>query len=391
MAEKKKPTREVKDSLLSQRTKPEELRDSFILTGNPSFDIAISNGRGIPVGAFFMITAAKGTGKTTLCYDLVGKLLRRHKASKVPFKVVHLDIEGSKSLAGAFNLDEFVTSGDLLHMTGPVTYKRLEEMYFDIIDKKVPEYKNTKVIILDSIKNVTTDSMIDKDCEKAHYGLTAKAETEFFTKMVPLCLQHGITTILINHEKVVQGQVDFKGNAIKTEAGSDAAKYFSSALLRMTKKTDSKDIDLSKKTVSGMHGNIELADKYIVIMTSPEKNRYCRIGPVEMLVEYGKRIIDAQPVRDLLISNKLIKESGKGLMLDDAIAPDNFKGKELTRKEIRTFVSTYEPGLITYLQGHGMYQFEPALKPGEVKKDEDGWYGMTKEEEKDFCKKLKGK
>jgi hypothetical protein len=38
-----------------------------------------------------------------------------------------------------------------------------------------------------------------------------------------------------------------------------------------------------------------------------------------------------------------------------------------------------------------MYQFRPALKPGVVVRDEDGWYGLTEAEEKDFVKKLKGK
>ena len=346
------------NDLLNQRTGPEDLEDTFILTDNVAFDIAVSNGRGLPVGAFIMIAAPKGTGKSTLCYDLIAKLLNKHKSNGIPFQAIHIDIEGSKSLANNFGLGDYIKSGDLIHITGPVTYTKLEKLYQKVIrgDEVV---KNVKLVIIDSIANVTTDTMIDKSVEAGHFGLTAKAATEFFTKVTPYCSRHGVTTIMINHEKVDPTALAIPGRGTpKKEAGSDAAKYFSSVLLRLSKKTGANNDGINKHSVKTMQGLEQIADKFKVVLKCPEKNRFCNIGDVEMLVKSGKRIIDEYTIKNILLHSGLIAKSGNYYILDDIIKKPNMTKDKLSIKELNGHISSIKDWLIDYLRLNNLYRWD---------------------------------
>lgn len=376
MAAKKKSAEEVlkekKGGLLGRKTKPNELVDKFMYTDNVAFDIAVSNGKGLPLGVFLMIAAPKGVGKTSLCCSLMQNLLKKHKDNGIPFQVIYIDIEGSKTLANNFGLAEFIESGNLIHITGAVTYAELEELYTDVLKGK-EEVKDVKLIFIDSIANVTTDKMIEKGVEDAHFGITAKAATEFFTKMTPFCVSKEITTIMINHEKVDQeAGKDFTGKSAKKEAGSDAAKYFSSALLRLSKKTSASNDGINKFSINTMSGKKEITDKFKVTIKSPDKNRFCNIGEVEMLVKGGARVIDEYPIKCILLNSGLVKNPSAGYYtLDALIAPEGQEDKKLTTKEFNKYISTNKQWFIEFLRQKDLYRWDLQ----KVEEDPDGYQG----------------
>ena len=62
----------------------------FIETGNIGFDLALSNGKGIPVGASVLLWADPGCGKSTILADVSKRLLKRSKKNNIPFKVLYI-------------------------------------------------------------------------------------------------------------------------------------------------------------------------------------------------------------------------------------------------------------------------------------------------------------
>lgn len=352
----KKASKKDLPDLVKDRATTDNFSDTFLLTGNIAFDLAISNGKGLPVGDFIMISSPRGCGKTTLCFDLISRLLKKHKENNIPFKVMHIDIEGSSTLAESFGLKDYLDN-ELVYHPGQVTFAKLENLYNSIIGGQHEVTKDIKVIIIDSIAGVTTQGMVDKDVEKAHFGLVAKAASEFFKKFTPLCKEHGITTIMINHEKVQQGVTNFQGGAVKTEAGGDAAAYMSTCLLRLSKRQGGNDADLKKVNRKTILGVAKTSDKFVVVIKSPDKNRYCRIGEVEMYVQAGKCIINYNILKKILENVGLLKKSGLGFVLDDEIALPEVSGVKLDKKELKGYLDKYEKGIMEYLISNNLFKY----------------------------------
>ena len=60
----------------------------FLETGNIGFDMALSNGLGMPLGSSILIWAEPACGKTTLFADVSKRLIKLHKAKGEVFKVL---------------------------------------------------------------------------------------------------------------------------------------------------------------------------------------------------------------------------------------------------------------------------------------------------------------
>jgi len=355
-AHKKEPDKKDLPELVKGRATVDNFSDTFLLTGNIAFDLAISNGKGLPVGDFIMVTSPRGCGKTTLCFDLISRLLKKHKENKIPFKVMHIDIEGSSTLAESFGLKDYLDN-ELIYHPGQVTFAKLENLYNSIISRQHEVTKDIKVIIIDSIAGVTTQGMVEKDVEKAHFGLVAKAASEFFKKFTPICKERGITTIMINHERVQQGVTNFQGGAVKTEAGGDAAAYMSTCLLRLSKRQGGNDTELKKVNRKTILGLAKTSDKFVVVIKSPDKNRYCRIGEVEMYVQAGKCIINYNILKKILENVGFLKKSGIGYILGDEIALPEVRGVKLDKKELRSYLNKYEKGIMEYIISNNLFHY----------------------------------
>ena len=82
----KKEEKVVQTSLTQENKKYlESLADpdpdtSFIETGNIGFDMALSNGLGLPIGSSVLLWAAPACGKTTLFADVSKRLIKIHKS-----------------------------------------------------------------------------------------------------------------------------------------------------------------------------------------------------------------------------------------------------------------------------------------------------------------------
>ena len=155
--------------------------NNFRYTGNTAFDLAVSNGRGLPLGAFIMLYAGRAVGKSTICCDIAKRMIEQGIETDVPCKVLYLDMEGSMGLVENMGLVPYMDSGHFIYNSGTLTVKRLEEIYNDILEGK-DSFKDVKLVIIDSLKTLTTESMLKKDVEKSHYGLPQKALSEFLLK-----------------------------------------------------------------------------------------------------------------------------------------------------------------------------------------------------------------
>lgn len=356
--------------------------NSFIYTGNASFDIAVSDGRGMPLGTFITLFAARATGKTTLCLDIAKRLLDTHKEKNEPYKIYYIDVEGSLDLVESMGLLEYCDSGDFLYNAAlDVTFNQLEQLYRDILGGKVAELKDVKLVIIDSIGEITTQDFIDKKVEKGSYGPKQKACAELLGKIQGACLEKGLTTLLISHEKEdsAAGTV-FTGPA-KRESGGKAVGFSSSIILRLGKKVGEDKLYVKKIKYKTIHGDILVPKYYKVTFKSSEKNRYGRLGSeVEMLVEPGKRCVNSFIIHAILESNGLLKSrdrgnKGKGFILIDELLAPELRGVEMNAQELHKFISKHEKALIyDYLIPKGFFKYNIG---GEIEDDEDNPFEET--------------
>ena len=379
MAEPKKRPRLLDSSLSSKEF---DNLNSFIYTGNTSFDLAVSDGKGMPVGAFITLFAARATGKTTICCDIAKRLIEQHKEKGIPYKVCYIDAENSLDLVKSMGLAEHLDSGDFIYNAGKtITYNQLEELYRDILDgSKDKKGKDIKLVIIDSITEITTEAMLEKTVEKGSYGPNQKACAEFLRKFQGKCMEKGVTTLVISHEVEDKDTAASWGGPKKLEAGGKAVGYSSSVLLKLTKKISEETKDgvyvkkVSQKTI---HGEIKEAKYYRVALRSTEKNRYGRVGAeVEMLVEPGKKCVNGFIIHAILSSNGLLKTKKKGNQkfhtLDDSLLPPELKGVEMTTKELLEHFKKYEDDIIyDYIIPQGLLKYNIGEEIEDDEEDED--------------------
>ena len=107
----------VTDSMeLIKSTLDKEKETNFISTGNIGFDFALSEGRGLPLGASILLWADPGCGKSTLLADISRRLLDIHKSKDQPFKVLYIAAEGSRELMVSMGLQEYMKSKDFIYV-----------------------------------------------------------------------------------------------------------------------------------------------------------------------------------------------------------------------------------------------------------------------------------
>lgn len=143
-------------SLASEIERPEMVR-----TGWPSLDHAIG---GIPTGRISYIWGPRGVGKTTLCYCIAARYLRRGS-------VLYIDAERSFDKSWAFNF---------------IQERRFDDRFFvvepargggeGIVDAMIAALKSDAppaLIVIDSISSVTGSKVLNRDMDKALMGLDA--------------------------------------------------------------------------------------------------------------------------------------------------------------------------------------------------------------------------
>ena len=82
----------------------------YLQTGNLGFDLALTDGKGIPIGGSILLWSTPGVGKTTVVGDICKRLLLQTEGSEEPFRIMYIDTEGSKELLYHLGLKEFMDS-----------------------------------------------------------------------------------------------------------------------------------------------------------------------------------------------------------------------------------------------------------------------------------------
>ncbi len=363
-------------------TSSEETEMSFIETGNMLIDLGLTNGLGIPQGGYLLFYSPPSVGKSTLMLDCSARLIKRHKAIKVPYKVAYFDIEGSKGLLNTIRfsddpdekVSDFINSGDLLYRGGSLTYEYLGDFFKKLLSSKPPtRLKDIKFIVIDSISSVISATLLDNNCEKNNFGLNAKSRSVFLQQYVPQLEAKGITLVSICQVRDNQGAglFDEKDRYAVTKADV----HYASIISKLSKRVSDKEI--KKVKVQTCFGEETITEKYILTLSTKGKtckNRFFRLPDVSTLVHYGKNIHNWHILRRMLEGigyiYKPTKKSNIYLLSDEL--PVKSAKEKLTLRELNVFVHENRGELISFLKERDQYKL--VLSSQEVEDDNNDEY-----------------
>ena len=148
----------VAESLkLIENTMEDKEPTRYLPTGNIGFDLAVTEGKGLPIGSSILFWADPGCGKSTLVGDISKRLLDCSKKSGEPFKVLYLAAEGSEELMRGLGLGEYMDSKDFIYVEKSLTWRQVEIFYNEILNGQNPACKDVKLIVIDSVNNILSD------------------------------------------------------------------------------------------------------------------------------------------------------------------------------------------------------------------------------------------
>jgi RecA/RadA recombinase len=184
------------------------------IDGEKKFELGLSD------GSINMLISDSGVGKTTLACQIANNIVAPFgKNGLILYEQAEVgtNIQRMKNLSGLFSNKDFVDrfiprdAG----ITTESVYKRVKMMHDlkvenaqeftydtglkDLRGKSVIKFIPT-VMIVDSVKMVLTDGTLSKDnSDNMEGAVNAKANSNYYTRMVPLCREANIIMILINH------------------------------------------------------------------------------------------------------------------------------------------------------------------------------------------------
>ena len=183
------------------------------IDGDQRFELGISD------GSINMFISDSGIGKTTLTTQIGCNIIRQFDNAVCFYEQAEVgtNIQRIKNLTG-FRTNEEFTKRFIVRDSGITIqslFKRVKQVYDiktshsseytydtglkDMNGNKIIKYIPT-VFIVDSVKMVMSEINIDREESTNMDGATnAKANSEYYTRMVPLCRQANIIMLLINH------------------------------------------------------------------------------------------------------------------------------------------------------------------------------------------------
>ncbi len=367
----------VRKSLLSGRVRT--LEDVYIETSNIGMDMALTNGKGIPLGGFVTFWGQPGSGKTTILGDTIKRVLLKYEKLNIPCKVLYIDIEGSTNLMGSLGLQRFLDNGSLIYLHETITYNYLGDLYQGILDGD-EELKDVKLVIVDSICNVTVESKEENDIEKADYGIIAKAAKEFYRRYTPKT-RGKFTSLLINQVSMNQDAGLF-GPKFK-QASSEASLHYPTIIVHAQKVVGKKEDDISKlMKIKTINGEEEVQEKFIVRLTTFNeglklKNRFGQIPSVDILVQRGVGVVNAKVVKDLLFLHNLVTPAtSKTYAISESLPLVEHPKKNLSKTEVNTIVSNKDnlPKIVKYLKDNNLYWVKDPSTINKPQIDADGYH-----------------
>ena len=183
------------------------------INGKRRFELGISD------GSINMFISDSGVGKTTLTTQVGCNIIRQYPDAVCFYEQAEVgtNIQRIKNLSRFSDNDEFMRRFIIRDagITIQSLYKRVKAIYdiklanakdctydtglVDMQGKPIIKFTPT-IIIVDSVKMVMSEVNIERDESSNMDGATnAKANSEYYTRMVPLCRQANIIMLLINH------------------------------------------------------------------------------------------------------------------------------------------------------------------------------------------------
>lgn len=282
----------------------------FIETGNIGLDLALSDGKGLPMGASILLWAKPGSGKTTIVADASKRLIRKAKANGEVFKVLYLAVEDSSGLMSALGMDEYMASKDFLYIPRSFCWRQVETFYEAVLNG-YGVYEGVKLIVIDSVNNVLSDQNVKNSVADGDFGTKSRERSAFYSKFLPLCKEKGISSFFIS--QVRQKQAASMYEDPNKAAVSNVDLHNVDIIIKCTALTDTKYA--SKIEEETVFGTDKVSSKCIFRMDSKAtdcKNRFIRGNAVDLLFEKGKCVWNYFVVEKMLLANKLLKSPSSG-------------------------------------------------------------------------------
>lgn len=335
----------------------------FIETGNIGFDMAISNGKGLPLGSSILFWGKPGCGKTTLFADVAKRLIQAHKAQGVPFKVLYIAVESSPELMKKLGLAEYIKTQDFLYVGKRLTWSQVETLYDAVIEGK-GKYKDVKLIVIDSTNNVLSDQNVKNSVSSGDFGTKAKERTNFWSKYLPLCKEKKITTFMVTQMR--QKQNAGLGAFVETEKAAASFADLHNADVILKCKTASNNLDATKLETGTAYGSTKSQKKYILILdptNSASKNRIDETYPCEILLEKGVGAHNYYVVRKMLLFHGFLKKDGAWYSFPKEVAEAlEFPEKKMYLSDVNNLIKDNIGKLVALLKEANCYSIVSSSK-----------------------------
>ena len=347
-----------------KKTKPTE----YLETGNVGLDLALTDGKGLPLGSSTLFWAKPGSGKTTIVADASRRLIQAAKNRGEVFKVLYLAVEDSRALMSSLGMDEYIESGDFIYYARGFCWRHIETFYEAVLNK-YKGYEDVKLIVIDSVNNVLSDQNMKNSVADGDFGTKSRERSQFYSKFLPLCREQGISSFFIS-------QVRQKQNAGMYEdpnraAVSNVDLHNVDIILKCSSFSDK--TDASKIEEETIFGKDKVASKCIFKMDSKAtdcKIRYIKGNAVELLFEKGKCVWNYYTVKKLLLGNKLLKGTGGWYTFDSDICTSfNIPSSKLRNTEVNGIVQEHVGDFIDLLKKIGKYKV--SIKETEIPVEEE--------------------
>lgn len=354
-----------------KKTKPTE----YLETGNVGLDLALTDGKGLPLGSSTLFWAKPGSGKTTIVADASRRLIQAAKNRGETFKVLYLAVEDSRALMSSLGMDEYIESGDFIYYARGFCWRHIETFYEAVLNK-YKGYEDVKLIVIDSVNNVLSDQNMKNSVADGDFGTKSRERSQFYSKFLPLCKEKGISSFFIS-------QVRQKQNAGMYEdpnraAVSNVDLHNVDIILKCS--ATSNLTDASKIEEETIFGKDKVASKCIFKMDSKAtdcKNRYIKGNAVELLFEKGKCVWNYYTVKKLLLGNKLLKATAGWYTFDPEVCTNfGIPENKLRNAEVNDIIQNHIGDFVELLKKMGKYKV--GIKEVEIPVTEED---LTTEEE----------
>jgi RecA/RadA recombinase len=282
-------------------------------TGVIPIDVLL--GGGLREGDFVMLYGSPGIGKSTVCLQLLKKMIDIHGK-----KVLYLDTERAvRNQIKSFGLEEYQKNRSLqVADKGFKSIKEVDKLFMSILEQDELPFD---LIVIDSITNLEDSNLFERSPDDPMVAGQAKSLTNFLKKYRVLFSERGIITLIINQERAVLGAMAFQKKT--KSAGCQAVHYVPDIIISMRKHKDG----LMEKTINTING-LEKAPVGRWLGISCDKSRKSTPS-IELKVPliYKKGIINQIYISDVLVNKEYVKKQTGGVYIPDTKLTDGVEVK----------------------------------------------------------------